>query len=115
MSARASLGFLTVGAILAFAVRAQPDVIDLQVTGLILILVGLVRPLVAGWSSLAPRRTNGEDAGVTMPGVEVETLVDVEGAAGTEPPAAGRPGSRRSAAVRTAAPARHPVRSTTTG
>lgn len=55
MSARVSLVLVTIGAILAFAVRAEPSVIDLQTTGLILMAVGLIRPALWGWASLRPK------------------------------------------------------------
>lgn len=101
MSARASLGLITVGAILTFAVRAKPSFLDLHVTGLILIAVGLIRPLVAGWSSLAPRVARREVVveEVTEPGAEVDA------------PVPGRPGGHRAAASRPPAPPRHPQRS----
>jgi len=105
MSARASLGLVTVGAILTFAVRAQPSFLDLHVTGLILIAVGLIRPLVAGWSSLAPRIIQREVVveEVTEPGAEIDA------------PMVDRAGAQRSTVVRPTPPGRHPARATTSG
>ena len=93
MSARASLGLITIGAILTFAVRAQPSFLDLHVTGMILIAIGLIRPLVAGWSSLAPRLPR-----------RVEVVDEVVEA---EPPPAERVDTRGGAAGRSTPPARH--------
>lgn len=101
MSARASLGLITVGAILTFAVRAEPSFLDLHVTGLILIAVGLIRPLAAGWSSLAPRITRRE--------VVVEEVEEP----GAEPMAASRAVAHRTGAVRPPAPRSHASRTTT--
>ena len=101
MSARASLALITVGAILTFAVRAQPSFLDLHVTGLILIAVGLIRPLVAGWSSLAARtaRREGERSAGRHGLATSQALGSVE-----------RGGTRRGAEVPPPVSARHPGR-----
>lgn len=101
MSARVSLGLVTVGAILTFAVRAEPSFLDLHVTGLILIAVGLIRPLVAGWSSLAPRIPRRE--------VVVEEVEEP----GAAPVATSRAAGHRGATVRPPAPRSHASRTTT--
>lgn len=118
MSARTSLLLLTAGAILLFAVRAEPGFLDLHVTGLILILVGLIRPLVAGWSSLAPRVSGrpervglvADDVTIDAAPVEAEPRAEVPGT-GTEPASVDRPGAHPAAGGPTAR--RHLGRSTT--
>ncbi len=104
MSARASLGLITIGAILALAVRAEPGFLDLHVTGLILIAVGLIRPLVAGWASLGPR--------VARRGPRSEPTTVVEEVVAAEPPVAERLDGHRTATARPPQAARHGGRST---
>jgi hypothetical protein len=54
----AALTVITLGAILAFGVTATPESVDIQVIGVILILVGLVGAATAYWLSTIPRRTD---------------------------------------------------------
>ena len=53
----AALTVITLGAILAFGVTATPESVDIQVIGVILILVGLAGVATAYWLSVTPRRT----------------------------------------------------------
>jgi hypothetical protein len=53
-----SLSVITVGAILAFGVTASPESVNIQVIGLILILVGLAGLATAHWLYVTRRRTD---------------------------------------------------------
>ncbi len=54
----ASLIVIAVGAILAFGVTASPGAVDIQMIGLILIIVGLAGLAIARWLFLTRRRTD---------------------------------------------------------
>jgi hypothetical protein len=54
----AALTVITLGAILAFGVTATPESVDIQVIGVILILVGLAGVATGYWLSVTPRRTD---------------------------------------------------------
>ncbi|HEY3630205.1 MAG TPA: hypothetical protein VGL21_04870 [Jatrophihabitantaceae bacterium] len=54
----AALVVITLGAILAFGVRATPESVDIQVIGVVLILTGLAGVATAYWLSVTPRRTD---------------------------------------------------------
>jgi Domain of unknown function (DUF6458) len=91
----ASLAFVAVGAVLAFAVKWDIPGIDLQMIGWILMAVGLVGGLLTG---LYTRRPQTEE---TVETIEPDTMYAVDPAAEphvhvheTEPHATTRPGER---------------------
>ncbi|MBP2702192.1 hypothetical protein JOL79_00075 [Microbispora sp. RL4-1S] len=94
----ASLAFLAVGAVLAFAVKWDVPGIDLQMIGWILMGVGVAGALLTG---LYTRRPHAEDVVETVETVEPDTLFTVDPAAethvhtpGAEPHTVVHPGER---------------------
>lgn len=55
-----SIFFLVLGAILAFAIKLEPDWIDLGITGWIFMIAGVVGIVLTGWFTKRKRRLHHE-------------------------------------------------------